>query len=230
MDAIEPVNDLLIGLLARPRERSSWALIAKMASSPTGPSFFLGNLIWLEKAATNPKEVLGVLMVVIAVPAAKTKLFSSQQCTNVLRLNCRLGDPSALRAVGAVIARAEVSASMLRRLQAEGFWTLYLEAVAQLPRPDVQQSWMAVVEAFCKVGWIDEFGLYLKHLCNLMAVPEVALLAIRVIGTVTRYQKQSARVMGELKLVAYFENLRGNQYYGNDAEVILANVKAALGT
>jgi hypothetical protein len=225
--SVQPSVELLNALLLRPTDAASWALIAKIADTKGGDEFLRANTSWLDNSIRNPKGALGVFVMLFRNSETRRLLTTLPQYPMMLRFASKLADAQILVAIATIARRGEVSEKILRKFAVDGTWKAYFEAVMQLPKDKaVQESCMAMVDAFCRVGYTDEFSGYLRYLVALLQNPEMAGAVIQVMVTLS-YRKELSKVFREINVIEYFQNLRGDQYYAQFANMFLQNVVAS---
>jgi hypothetical protein len=223
--AVEAGAPLIAALIARPRDPLAWAVLAKLAAADPEP--FASSGAWIEKAVTNPKDVLGVFLAAAAVPAVRPRLFALPQYYAMLRLCSKLRDEEVTAALAFAVVRSERSETALRRLSLEGFWRFLLDAAAVSKSSEVARACMAAVSAFSEVGWTEEFGGYVRTLAGLLANDELAPGAMGTIAFLS-YRQEAVPAIVALKMVDFLMKLTGVEYYGPLAKAILQNIGVAV--
>jgi hypothetical protein len=221
----EPSVELLNAFLLRPAEATSWALIAKLADSPGGSIFLRGTTTWLDNAAKNVRGAFTVFMLLFQNVKTRKQMSLLPQYPGLLKLASELNDAEILIAISHIARKGEIKDTLVTKFSTEGLWKSYFESVSRFQNVEVQENCMAMVDAFCRVGWTEEFSGYLRYLAALLQIPELANGSIRVMVALS-CRKESIPVIRELNVLDYFQNLRQHQYYAQLAEALVNNVMA----
>ena len=225
--AVDVTDELVNGLLTHPNDTNVWTVMAKLADSETGHSYFLDTVRWMEVGANNPKDCLRVLMVLLKTgSAAMSVICSSPEYADLLRIVLeRTEDIQVMWACAGVAKNGFVSKDVLDLFSKHNFWSTYFDYLTVCTDVSNLSQGIALVRTFCQVGWAPEFSTFAPMLWNSMFQnAELVMPALEAVVELSEYE-ECVRLLQESDMKGYFEDyFIGAEAYDAYARRIIENM------